>query len=92
MRHNYSIPRSTDQVAQLSFNFIPHDTTDADPNKPPPPPKWLLNVTYSWYRDFYSGRTFEHFNIGLTLGYESGRIEQTGKKVDLTTISLSVKN
>ena len=86
----------------LSLNFIPQETTDVDPNKPPPAPKWLLNVTYSWYRDFLSGRTFEHFNpsftynftdnIGLTLGYERGQIEQTGKKIDLTTVSLSVKN
>ncbi|MGT2501219.1 hypothetical protein ACVOMS_11080 [Bradyrhizobium guangxiense] len=86
----------------ISLNFVPQDDRDVDPNKPPPTPKWLFNVTYSWYRDFYSGRTFDHFNpsvtynftdnIGLTLAYESGKIEQTGKKVDLTTISLSVKN
>jgi hypothetical protein len=86
----------------ISLNFIPQDTTNVDPSKPAPPPKWLFNVTYSWYQDFFSSHTFQHVNpslsynftdnIGLTLGYEWGQIETTGKKVDLTTISLTVKN
>jgi hypothetical protein len=86
----------------LSFNLIPQDTKNVDPSKPPPPPQWLFNVTYSWYQDFFSSHTFQHVNptitynfsdnIGLTLGYERGQIETTGKKIDLTTISLSVKN
>jgi hypothetical protein len=86
----------------VSLNFVPQDTTNIDPSKPAPTPKWLLNVTYSWYQDFLSSHTFQHVNpslsynftdnIGLTLGYESGQIETTGKKVDLTTISLTVKN
>jgi hypothetical protein len=85
----------------VSFNFVPQDNTNVDPAKPTPP-KWLFNVTYSWYQDFFSSHSFQHVNpslsysftdnIGLTLGYEWGQIETTGKNVNLTTVSLTVKN
>ena len=105
--HNLPIIRSSgNEVLRagpvVSFNFVPQDTTNVDPSKPAPAPKWLFNVTYSWYQDFLSSHTFQHVNpslsynftdnIGLTLGYEWGQIEATGKKVDLTTISLTVRN
>jgi hypothetical protein len=86
----------------VSFNFVPQDEANVDPNKPAQAPKWLFNVTYSWYKDFLSSRTYYHFNpslsynftdnIGVTLGYEVGQIDQTGKKIDMATIGLSVKN
>lgn len=85
----------------LSLNLIPQETANVDPNKPYTP-KWLFNVTSSWYQDFLSSRTYQHVNpsftynftdnIGLTVSYEWGQVETTGKKVDLATIGLSVKN
>jgi hypothetical protein len=86
----------------VALSLIPQPMSDADPNKPPPAPQWILNLTYSWYRDFMHGQEFQYWNpsftynftenIGLTIGYEKGKVETTGKRIDLTTISLSVKN
>lgn len=86
----------------ISLNLIPQDSVNVDPNKPAPAPLWILNVTYSWYRDFRNNQTYHHFNpsftynftesIGASIGYESGQVDQTGKKIDLTTISLTIKN
>jgi hypothetical protein len=86
----------------VSVSLIPQPTTDADPNKPRPAPQWILNLTYSWYRDFLHGQDFAHWNpsftynitdnVGLSLGYEKGKIETNGKDVDLATVSLTVKN
>jgi hypothetical protein len=86
----------------VSLNFVPQDTTNVDPSKPPPAPKWLLNLTYSWYVDLLHHQTFNHLNpsltynitdnVGLSLAYEVGKIEQNGKQINLTTVGLTVKN
>ncbi len=86
----------------ISATLIPQPLENTDPSKPAPQPQWSLNVTYSWYSDLISGQTFQHFNpsftynftdnIGLTLSYERGKIEQTGNKIDLASIGLSIKN
>jgi hypothetical protein len=86
----------------ISATLIPQSLVNTDPDKPPPPPQWSFNLLYSWYYDFFSGQKFEHLNpsftynftdnIGLTLSYEKGRIEQTGNKIDLVSLGLSVKN
>ena len=69
-----------------------------DPKTPPP---WGFTASYSEYRDFDHERTFPHFdatltynltkNHGVTLSYEKGKIEETAKSVDLTTIAFTVK-
>jgi hypothetical protein len=86
----------------VSLSLIPQPTGDFDPNKPRPAPQWILNLIYSWYHDFLHGQEFQHWNpsltynitdnIGFSVGYERGRIETTGKNVNLTTVSLTVKN
>jgi hypothetical protein len=86
----------------ISANFIPQSSGEFDPNKPRPTPPWVLNVTYSWYRDLVHGQTFQHWNpsftynvtenVGFSVGYERGKVETNGKNIDLTTVSLTVKN
>jgi hypothetical protein len=86
----------------ISFNLIPQDTRIVDPNKPAPATQWILNLTYSWYRDLLHGAEFQHWNpsftynftdnLALSIGYEKGKIEATGKSIDLATVSLTVKN
>jgi hypothetical protein len=86
----------------ISATIIPQPLENTDPNKPPPQPQWSFNITYSWYSDLVRRQTFEHFNpsftynftdnIGLTLSYERGKVEQTGNKIDLASIGLSIKN
>ncbi len=86
----------------ISATLIPQPLENTDPDKPPPAPQWSFNVTYSWYNDFFSGQKYEHWNpsftynftdnIGLTVSYEKGKVEQTGAKIDLVSVGLSVKN
>jgi hypothetical protein len=86
----------------ISLNFVPQDTTNVDPSKAAPAPKWLLNLTYSWYVDLLSQQTFYNLNpsltynftdnVGVSLAYQVGKIDETGKKVNLTTLGLTVRN
>jgi hypothetical protein len=81
----------------VALDIVP---LDGDP-VPPMLRNFVINMTYSWYQDFYSQRTFQLFNSSLsynvtdnfaiTLAYEKGKVDETGKAIDLTTLGLGVK-
>jgi hypothetical protein len=86
----------------ISFSLIPQPEGEFDPKKPRPAPQWILTSTYTWYRDLFHPQDFLHWttsftynvtdNIGVSLGYERGKIDSNGKDIDLATVSLTVKN
>lgn len=70
-------------------------------------PNWLqkatFNATYSWLRDIDTRQTYELLNtavafpldseghLGFKVGYQRGRIEETGARVDQIAAGLSAK-
>jgi hypothetical protein len=69
-----------------------------------PVPDWLQkfsgSVSFDWYQDTISNRKYQHLlamltynitkNYGVTASYEDGEVEETGARIEITKVGLSV--